>query len=153
MAQQTSTHRQQQQRLTTLCFGRLEPHSSARNVLSSDLSKSFTHPPCVIFFVVDVRIIAVAVIFSTRLSLTISTLATALAPTARIIYNREFSRICIYVAFAIATPVAWSVNARCEADAHVLAGCSNRSSHASCGTLSPACTTLSVVFKGIERLG
>jgi hypothetical protein len=28
------------------------------------------------------------------------------------------------VAFAIATPVAWSVvNARCEADAHVLAGC------------------------------
>ena len=44
----------------------------------------------------------------------ISTLATALAPTARIISNREFSLININVAFAIATPVAWSVNERCE---------------------------------------
>jgi len=50
----------------------------------------------------------------------------------------------MYVAFAIATPVTWSVNERCEAGAHVLAGCSNRSSHASCGTLSPVCATLSV---------
>ena len=32
---------QQQQRLTTLCFGRLEPHSSARNVLSSDYKSIF----------------------------------------------------------------------------------------------------------------
>jgi hypothetical protein len=89
-----------------------------------------------VWLFVDVRIIAVAEIISTRLSLAdlyactltlsspativggtaISTLATALAPTARIISNREFSLINIYVAFAIATPVAWSVNARCEAD-------------------------------------
>jgi len=80
-----------------------------------------------VWLVVDVRIVAVAVIFSTRFlaslyvstlispatiagGTAISTLATALAPTARIFSNREFSRIYIYVAFAIATPVAWSVN-------------------------------------------
>ena len=39
---------------------------------------------------------------------------------------QHVARINSYVAFAIATPVACSVNARCEADAHVLAGCSNR---------------------------
>jgi hypothetical protein len=33
---EASDIRQQQQRLTTLCFGSLEPHSSARSVLSSD---------------------------------------------------------------------------------------------------------------------
>jgi hypothetical protein len=58
----------------------------------------------------------------------------------------SYSKTQLNVAFAIATPVAWSVNARCEADAHVLAGCLNRSSHASCGTLSPVCATLSVLY-------
>ena len=61
----------------------------------------------------------------------------ALAPSTRLISSVAFARINSYFAFAIATPVACSVNARCEADAHVLAGCSNRSSHAQCGTLSP----------------
>ena len=49
----------------------------------------------------------------------------ALAPSTRLISSVAFARINSYVAFAIATPVACSVNARCEADAHVLAGCSN----------------------------
>ena len=37
----------------------------------------------------------------------------------RLVSSVAFARTNAYVAFAIATPVACSVNARCEADAHV----------------------------------